>query len=200
MRALLAAFAFAPFAACATTGTTDQVNQPVPAAPAGSAAADGHLPQRNERVRVVFPATATQPQRHVVGHLQRHTGDTVIIARGLVLDTVALSGGRQLQTVVGSHGHGWRGAGYGFLAGSVVGGIIGSATWTPCTDTGFLACMMYPSQGEQTVGGAILGGLLGGLIGGAIGAGTRTEVWGTVPLAGARVSITASGVGVHLAF
>ena len=185
-------------AACVSGG--GQASTTVAPAPARSDSIVARIPQRNDRVRIVFPATAAQPQRFVAGYLQRLTSDTVILARGMVLDTVTLNGGRQLQAVVGSRGHTWTGVGLGALSGGIVGGVIGASTWQPCTDTGFLACLMYPSQGAQMAGAAVLGGLLGGLVGGAIGAGTHTDEWGTVPIAGMRVSLRPNGIGLRFTF
>ncbi len=204
MRTAIRLFLLAPLAACATGGATHKSLAGPGANPPASAPRPDttlqRIPQRNERVRVVFPATATQPQRYVSGHLQRLTTDTAVIAHGLVMDTVALGGGRQLQAVVRSRGRTWSGVAIGVFAGGTLGGILASAAYKPCTSTEFFGCLMYPSQGMQTAGGFVLGGLLGGVIGGAIGGGMRTEEWGTVPITRTRVSVRPAQLSVSVRF
>jgi outer membrane lipoprotein SlyB len=114
----------------------------------------------------------------VTGTLVRLTGDTVEMMPGGVF---ALNEGRQLEHFVGSRGHGGKGATVGAVLGALTGAVIGAATWQPCTETGFLACFMYPSQEVQAAGGAALGALGGALVGFVIGKTVRSESWRSVP-------------------
>jgi hypothetical protein len=60
---------------------------------------------------------------------------------------------------------------YGILGGAVLGGLIGAATYSPCNDTGFLACgpltpeSRLEAAGMVAVPGAIIGGLVGAIVG-----------------------------------
>ncbi len=150
-------------------------------------------------MRVVIPAVEGQPQRHVTGTLVRLTGDTVEMMPGGVF---ALNEGRQLEHFVGSRGHGGKGATVGAVLGALTGAVIGAATWQPCTETGFLACFMYPSQEVQAAGGggAALGALGGALVGFVIGKTVRSESWRSVRAASIRLTVTPTAAGISLAF
>jgi hypothetical protein len=161
------------------------------------------VPERGARVRVVFPATAVQPERYLYGNVYRLTPDTAILAHGLTTDTVLLTSDRQLQSVVRSRNQGKAGAALGLVGGLIVGAAVASASYEPCVPTGGwfdMSCMMAPTQGELALGGGLIGGLLGGVVGYAIGSAIRTEEWGTIPLAGTRVSLAPSGLGLRIAF
>lgn len=62
----------------------------------------------------------------------------------------------------------WRGAGYGTLAGSAVGALVGVATYHKPKPTSRFAIDLGP--GMAALGGAMLGGVAGFTIGGIIGA------------------------------
>lgn len=169
----------------------------------------GRPPAVGARVRVVLPAEGSRPQRYVSGRLFRLGRDSVLIltgdwgARGARQDTVAFAlseGGPRLERLVRGHGHGGTGAALGALVGAVTGGAIDSATWQPCTQQGWLACLVYPSQEAQTAAGAVLGGAGGALVGLIIGSSIRSETWGPVRTASAHVMLTPGAVGIRLAF
>ena len=78
-------------------------------------------------------------------------------------------------------------------------GILGAASWHPCTETGFMACFMSPqSRSEQfalaALGGAVLGipvGFLAGL--------RKHEIWSERSVRYLRASIeTSPGGGIGL--
>jgi len=205
MRSLIALLTFVPLAACTYGGFKPSPTAPASAPASSPAPVDrsaARAPHRNERVRVLFSATATQPQRFLSGRLVRLSADTVFLTRGLGLqvDTVVLGAERQLQVVVRSRTQARAGAMYGLLAGALAGGIVGAATYQPCTETGFAACIAATTQGENMAGGALLGGVLGAVIGSAIGSGMRTEEWGTVDFGGHVISVRPTEVGVRIAF
>ncbi|MEQ9569755.1 MAG: hypothetical protein RLN75_06155 [Longimicrobiales bacterium] len=53
------------------------------------------------------------------------------------------------------------------MIGAGVGAAIGALTWSPCTETGFLACLLHPrSRSDQ----ALLVGSITGVVGGIAGA------------------------------
>jgi hypothetical protein len=172
-------------------------------------------PTKGARVRVLIPASDTLPERYVFGSLVRLEGDTAVIVPWGPLPTagvttgdprspktsiIALDGGKRLEWIVDSHGHGGTGAALGALLGALVGEEIGRASWQPCTQTGFLTCWMHLSKGEQAAGSAFLGGAGGALLGLAVGAGIRTETWGPLRTAGVRLAVTPHAVGISLTF
>jgi hypothetical protein len=71
------------------------------------------------------------------------------------------------------HRHGWRGLGIGAVGGALIGGIIASATYTPCE-----SCMVEVlDRGGTTAAGALAGVLVGGLVGVIVGSSIKTESW-----------------------
>ena len=147
-----------------------------------------------QRVRVVAPGPEGQPARYSTGNLLRRDADAVVLTNGggLVRPetlTVALAPDSRLEVLTATRGHGWAGALIGSLAGGLAGAAIASAAWQPCTDSGFFACFLYPSQGLAAGGGGIIGGLAGALVGGLVGRSTRNETWVPVPLPPARVGL-----------
>ncbi len=127
----------------------------------------------------------------VVGAVTAVRGDTLEVQPdgGGAAVTMRVGGTDLLERSQGRTGHALAGAGIGLAAGSLVGGLIGAATYTPCTETGFLACMFQPSsRGGAAALGATVGALGGVVVGVLIGAGTRTERWERVPLSRSRVT------------
>jgi hypothetical protein len=82
----------------------------------------------------------------------------------------------------------------------LTGAVIGAATWQPCTETGFLACFMHPSQEVQAAGGAALGALGGALVGFLIGKTVRSELWRPVRTAPVRLTVGPTAAGISLTF
>jgi len=200
MRACLALLIVVPLSACASASGGGQLTRTPPAVAHAPVA---NLPERGQHVRVVFAAVPGQPERNRDGYLYRLTPDTLIMARGVVADTVLLGEGRQLQVVVRSRNRGRAGALLGMTGGALIGAVMGSAAYEPCVATGGMfdmSCMFAPTQGEMAAGGAILGGLAGGLAGYVIGSAIRTEEWGTVPLGrGVRVGVTPAAIALRVA-
>ena len=88
------------------------------------------------------------------------------------------------------------------VAASVVGGTIYALTWSPCTETGFLACLFVPeSRGVAFAWGFAGGAIIGLPLGAIIGSVVREERWDPVSLpapAASRLTIhplIGSGVG-----
>jgi hypothetical protein len=122
------------------------------------------------------------------------TPDTATIARGIV-QTFEVSSGR--------HHHVLRAVAWGLGSGIGVGAVAGAASYSPCHETGFLACFLEPrSRGEAAVWGAAVGAALGTASGLVIGALYRSDDWQQVSMdrvAQLRIVPTTRGVSVSLA-
>jgi len=71
------------------------------------------------------------------------------------------------------------------VGGAAVGGLLGAVTWTPCNDTGFMACFLHPSSRSEAFGfGMIVGGTLGVPIGLVLGLADRDDIWEPVTVPG----------------
>jgi hypothetical protein len=81
------------------------------------------------------------------------------------------------------------------------GGLISAMSWSPCRETGFLACMLHPeSRGDAFAWGFVGGGILGLPLGIIIGLAEKDERWEPIAkTAVGRVSlglVTGGGRGV----
>ncbi len=195
---------------CATLIQNPMQQRAIPGAAAGASGptaggASGALASfvvPGSRVRVsaadhVYPFT---------GRVTAVRGDTLEFlpdgdGAAIALPLSAMTG---LDRSLGRRSHLLAGAGIGIASGAVLGGLVGSIAYQPCTETGFLACMFRPTSRSEAAGlGAVLGGLGGAAVGALIGAGTSAERWQAVPLAGARVAVTrlpAGRTGIGLGF
>ncbi len=161
--------------------------------------------RRGTEVRVFIPAPAAAPERQIRGSLVRLQNDTVVIWTrwGLAPPDsvrVVLDRGWRLEALASSHGHGLAGAAIGAIFGALTGAAVGSTSWRPCTEQGFLACFMHPTQGEQTSLGAMLGATGGALLGLAVGRSIRSETWIPVHPADIGVAIIPRGLSIRLRF
>ncbi len=160
---------------------------------------------KGTRVRVLIPASDSQPEQLITGSLLRLEADTVVIWTGGSMaspetKSIALARGRRLEVPAKGRGRGKAGAGLGAVLGTLTGAAIGYATWRPCTEQGWLSCITYPSQGEQAAGYAMMGTAGGALLGLVIGSSIRSETWAQVSTAGVRVAVAPGAVGISLAF
>lgn len=164
------------------------------------------------RVRVVIPAVDGQSKRYVPGELVRLAGDTVVLLTGwgtVGPDTLVYAlgegGGRRLERLTGRHGHRGTGVALGTAFGALAGGLIGAATWRPCTPQGSDACLFSTlisnsSREMQAAEGVLLGALGGALAGLVIGAVVRTETWEPLRTSGIRLGIAPGAVRISLPF
>ncbi len=137
------------------------------------------LPDSGQLVRVQL-----QNARKVVGKVVRFGRDTLVLSvstdNGRRLFAFPRSDLAQTWVSVGHTHHALQGAGIGLLAGSVLGGVIGAATYQPCE---FLECLIAP---RSRTGAAVLGGALGALpglvIGAIVGAANARQDWQPVDL------------------
>jgi hypothetical protein len=66
--------------------------------------------------------------------------------------------------------------------GAGAGGLISAISWSPCRETGFLACMLHPeSRGDAFAWGFVGGAMLGLPVGIIIGLAEKSERWELVP-------------------
>ncbi len=205
MRSFIALVALVPVSACAPLmPSSPERVQPAPGqATANADSAMNRVPRRNERARVVFPAGPSGQPTYLVGWVHSLRADTLILVRGLQVDTVKLGGGRQVQVVVRQRSHGRLGALVGFGAGAVAGAVIADAAYEPCPaprNMVDVTCSLVNDQGSAVGGGMLLGGLAGGLLGWAIGSAVVTPEWGTVTLPPAAVSVGPGRVALRVAF
>lgn len=170
-----------------------------------AAAQTAPLLREGTEVRVFIPAPTAAPERQITGTLVRLQKDTVVIwTRGGLAPPhsvrVVLDKGWRLEALAASHGHGGAGAAIGAIIGALTGAAVGSSSWHPCTEQGFLACFMHPTQGEQTSLSAMLGATGGALLGLAVGRSIRSETWVPVHTADIGVAILPRGLGIRLRF
>ena len=151
----------------------------------------------------VMPGTRVRV-RHVngqrlVGTATAAAGDTILLlgTRGVPV-AIAAADIAVLEQSLGVHRNFWRNFGWTVMGAAATGGVIGAASWTPCTGE----CWFVPkSRADAFLLGGIVGGVLGAPVGVLVGAVARSEHWMPVhrgspyrfslrPTAGAR------GVGV----
>jgi hypothetical protein len=99
-------------------------------------------------------------------------------------DTAATQAGavRQREVPTGKRRHTLAGLGYGALGGAVIGATAGYIGYSPCKETGLLACYLEPtSRGQATLVGAGIGAVLGAGIGSIVGALIVTDRWAVTP-------------------
>lgn len=139
-----------------------------------------------QRVRVAFRCKLARdqvvecrdsgPPRVVTGHLQGLTSDTLRLRAQSSEAELAIptSSVAQLWLADGRRRHFWAGAGIGFLAGAVIGGVIGS-TQDFCFPFEF-------SCSPATLLGVITYAPLGFLLGGVVGASVQSDRWRPLPV------------------
>ena len=98
-----------------------------------------------------------------------------------------------VERSLGRHRRFWRNLGLTMGVAGLGAGVIGAATYSPCTDTGFLACLFAPaSRTDAFAMGFVIGGAISLPVGLIIGAGAKHERWAkpvSLRVAGQAVSI-----------
>ena len=132
------------------------------------------------RVRVLSAALGDSPQ---TGSVVSATSDTLVFlpAKQSASTAVSTPNIARVDVSQGTHTHKLRGALLGFLAGTGVGLVIGSATYKPPKCTADVWCMDMFGEAGSTVAGGVLGGLLGTITGLMIGS-HETDNWVQVKL------------------
>ena len=160
------------------------------------------MPTPGMRVRVTLDG-AREP---IVGSVVSARADSIayVPLHGAASDTavVALRQLRALEVSSGPRLHVLRSVGWGFAGGSVGGAVLGAATYSPCTETGFMSCFMAPESRSQS---ALLGGVIGALLGTSgglvVGLFHRSDDWqplSTERVARLRVVPSARGVSASV--
>jgi len=123
----------------------------------------------------------------VTGALARTSGDEVTVLAGVggAEFTIPLSDIETMERSLGRK----RQFGKNFVVAlgvtSAAAGILSAAAWKPCTETGFLACMLHPaSRGDALAWGLVGGAALGIPIGVIAGLTISKEVWETTGTSG----------------
>ena len=152
------------------------------------------------RVRITAPGKPARPATLIV-----RRPDTLLVRwdDSIGSEPVPLADISRLDVSLGQHRSVRRNAGIGALIGVVGGAILGAATYSPCTDTGLLACYMEPdSRGQAAVYGGAAGGALGVVVGALTGLPKR-ERWEPVTTSAARAAMSIApserGVAVRVA-
>jgi hypothetical protein len=131
------------------------------------------------RIRV----TPVGSSPEIVGRVIEVRGDTLRFSSesGISLKPLHLSQIAALDTSAGLHGRFFEGTLVGLAIGGAVGAVAGALTYTPCTDTGFMACFLHPTSRVDAAGmGMVGGGVTGALIGAIVGAASKAERWNAV--------------------
>jgi len=110
----------------------------------------------------------------VEGVIASSTADSLLLsivpgARGRVgRDTITLARAEinKLETHAGRRRNPGEDTAAGIVAGALVGGIVGFASYSPCREAGLFACAFSPgNSGEAAVWGIIGGGVVGAAAG-----------------------------------
>jgi hypothetical protein len=140
---------------------------------------EAQVPDRGAKVRIATDSS------QVVGIVTASRSDSIRIAltqRSADTVSVAVASIRELAVASGTRRHVKQGLVYGALGGAVIGATAGYASFSPCTDTGFLGCYLEPrTRAQSTAVGAGIGALLGLAVGSIVGAFTVTDRWTIVP-------------------
>lgn len=159
--------------------------------------------QPGTRVRITQPGQEPRIAAVVTG-----SGDTLFVRwpEFATTSAVPLAEVSRLEVSTGRHRNVLKGALVGTLSAGAVGGVLGAATYTPCTSTEAFGCFLEPAgRGESALQGGVVGGVLGLIVGALVGLPSR-EGWQQMPLATRRVSVavtprpSSTGLGLSVRF
>jgi hypothetical protein len=169
----------------------------------GQAAAPAASLQPGTRVRITQPGQQPRIAAVVTG-----SGDTLFVRWPEFANTTAipLAEVSRLEVSTGRHRNVLKGALVGTLSAGAVGGVLGAATYAPCTSTEAFGCLLEPAgRGESALLGGVVGGVLGLIVGTLVGLPSR-EGWQRMPLDTRRVSVavtpraSSTGLGLSVRF
>jgi hypothetical protein len=143
--------------------------------------------EATERVRV-----SVRNGSSVTGLLTRVQDQQIsLLVEGSRIIEVRFDEMERLERSTGKQRRGARGFGTGVAAGAAVGGVLAAASWTECTQQGFMACFMHPSsRGEAAMLGVVVGGAIGIPVGILMALSSR-ELWADVDLESDRGRVVA---------
>ncbi len=142
-----------------------------------------------QRVRLSAPSLGLERRPVVV---EGRRGDALLVTADSAM-SIPVTSLTRLEVYQGRHGHFWKGAGIGFLAGAVAGALLGPLL-AECPSYG---CDTSPAV-QGAVGGVVFG-VAGGLVGGLLGAFAKSDTWKEVPVGQLGVSAIPRRDGVRVA-
>jgi len=141
-------------------------------APASGSAQDG--PSIGDRVRVQ-QADGTV----LVGTVEGISADEIVLGSSTA-DSQALSleGIESIERSLGDQRRFGKNLAITMGIAAGAGGLLSAISWSPCRETGFLACLLHPeSRGDAFAWGFVGGGILGLPLGIIIGLAEKDERW-----------------------
>lgn len=135
---------------------------------------------KGDIVRISSPTFGDKMVRGKVVNISSQSME--IVSNGADFD-ISYSSIKHIEVARGTIAHPVEGMLIGGASGALIGGLIGSSAYSPCTSDEFLGCLMSPgSKSESAKIGAISGGVFLGLFGLLIGASSHTTQWQSVPI------------------
>jgi hypothetical protein len=138
--------------------------------------------------------------RVVVGTAERISPDEIVLGGS----TLSFDGIESIERSLGERRRFGRNLAITTGVAAGAGGLISAISWSPCRETGFLACMLHPeSRSDAFAWGFVGGGILGLPLGIIIGLADKSERWEPVtrpslgPVALRLVTGGGRGVGVR---
>jgi hypothetical protein len=139
-------------------------------APLSDALAQAPPLEPGQRVRVTAPDLGVNRQSAVLETLR---GDMLVVVEDSTI-RIPVASVTRIDVHRGRHGHPWRGAGIGFLAGAATGAVAGAIL---CQD----GCIEWDTGAVVALGAAVFSAS-GAVVGGVVGAFIKTDKWEEVPL------------------
>lgn len=160
-------------------------------------------PAAGDRIRVESRGRAV-----LVGTLSSMSSEFIVLSRAaddtelwLPVEEVV-----RVERSLGRQRQFGRNFGLTLLATSALGGLVGAVSWSPCTETGFMACFMHPDSRSDAVAWGLVGGVVLGLpVGLIVGLSGGSEAWEPLslpetgstrvtlsPIVGSRLGVTGS--------
>jgi hypothetical protein len=136
---------------------------------------------------LLFISASALPAQNKVWQIKLASGDMLsnVSLQNVVGDSLAISQTGQARRIAvdaivemrrAGKSKFWKGAGIGFLAGGVTGGLIAAATYEkPKNDFEAIVEDIFATRQTNIVTGALLGGISGFIIGGLIGSSAGKE-------------------------
>ncbi len=143
------------------------------------------------RVRI-WLGSCTGCERRVTGTLLSVWPDSMAVQSGPNATIGPLGLVHRVDVAVGTQTMTREGA----VLGAALGALTAATAWQPCTDTGFMACLVHPSRKFT----AVLGAAGGALVGLVIGSSIRMDTWERAPTASVHIGISTGAVRVNVAF
>jgi hypothetical protein len=126
----------------------------------------------------VEPGSAQSPQAPQLRVRITDVNGAVVTGRDGREYIIPLSGISGMEESLGRHRRFGRNFAIGLVSTAGVLGALAAATWSPCTQTGFMACLLHPgSRAEAFTWGLAGGGVVGLPVGVVAGLAIKEERW-----------------------